>query len=329
MKNASAPLVVTAAFPFVPADLNMAHMASTYVPADIYTRIQKMLGRKCVFISGIDVHSIQVSSDGRTRAGAEPLCTDYTARYRKNFEAMNIACDSFARTDHPEHIALVNEVLFRLHEGGHFAVRPRTVSVCPLCKAAPPPRLARDLGKQLGCPYCEGVLKDETRDHIYLRLEPHFERLAQLYAVVTPKDQHKWLSGQLKEPPPDWCISRDHRVGLPLPFGRPGLSLYLWMESLIGYETQARWALGERPDDLRFVHFIGKNIQYYHAVAWPVLLRYGLNRPDDCFRCSGRGFLNIDRSTPGLVDIDAAVASFHQDWLRLFLALKVRDGQAD
>ena len=39
----SEKIVVTAAYPFIPAEINMAHMASTYIPADIYFRFLRQL----------------------------------------------------------------------------------------------------------------------------------------------------------------------------------------------------------------------------------------------------------------------------------------------
>ncbi len=53
-----APLVVTAAFPFLPATPMMGRKASTYVPANIFVRFQHLLGRRCSFVCGIDMHSI-------------------------------------------------------------------------------------------------------------------------------------------------------------------------------------------------------------------------------------------------------------------------------
>ena len=97
-----APTVITAAFPFVPADLSIAHIASTYLPADITRRFWKVLGRHVPLVCATDVHSIQISTDGRTRRGTEALCADRDALYRRQLPSMGVECDLWLRTDHPE-----------------------------------------------------------------------------------------------------------------------------------------------------------------------------------------------------------------------------------
>lgn len=49
--------VVTSAFPFVPADLNLAHFSSTYVPADVAYRYLKCFKYNVIQVNATDVHS--------------------------------------------------------------------------------------------------------------------------------------------------------------------------------------------------------------------------------------------------------------------------------
>ena len=56
----SEKIVVTAAYPFIPAEINMAHMASTYIPADIYFRFLRQLKKEVVLVSATDVHGLSL-----------------------------------------------------------------------------------------------------------------------------------------------------------------------------------------------------------------------------------------------------------------------------
>ena len=45
---------VTAALPYANGALHMGHLAGEYIPADIYVRFQRLLGRKATFICDSD-----------------------------------------------------------------------------------------------------------------------------------------------------------------------------------------------------------------------------------------------------------------------------------
>jgi methionyl-tRNA synthetase len=127
----------------------------------------------------------------------------------------------------------------------------------------------------------------------------------------------------LSRPLPDWNISRDNQVGIPLHFDTEGKSLYLWFESLVGYASFANSV------DVDFVHFIGKNILYYHAVVWPVLLEQALEGDATRTRTSPRGFLSVEQTDASLVEIDEATRFWPVDYLRFYLAHRVPDRQVD
>ena len=55
-------IITTAAFPFIPAEINIAHMASTYIPADVYNRFMNLFGNDAFLVCATDVHGV-----GKTR----------------------------------------------------------------------------------------------------------------------------------------------------------------------------------------------------------------------------------------------------------------------
>ncbi|HEU0076470.1 MAG TPA: class I tRNA ligase family protein, partial [Longimicrobiaceae bacterium] len=320
------PTVLTAAFPFVPGRVTLAHVASTYLPADVTRRFWTVLGERVSLISATDVHSVQASEDGKTRRHTEERCDAAHLAYRAAFAALGIEFDVYERTDHPAHVAHVQGVLSGLHKRNLLHRAKRWVTRCANCLAYPPPRLT---GRQDGpprCPFCgSGALEEVESGHWFFRLEPHRNAVHRFAENQVQNDVRGWISSALREPLRDWNITRDNVVGLPLSFASPHQSLYLWVESLIAYVS---FGVQVREPPLRFAHFIGKNILLQHCVMWPVLAECGLPEVEWA-KISARGFLDLNGSDPELVEIDEALARVPPDYLRFWLTLLVPDKQVD
>ncbi|MBI4903374.1 MAG: class I tRNA ligase family protein [Acidobacteria bacterium] len=333
--------VVTSAFPFVPATISLANMASTYVPADSYTRLLRLFGRDAVHVTGIDVHSQFVSTDGKTRDGSEAFCSQKCLEYQRAFESLNIQFDAIARTDETHHTEAVREALQVLLAHGAITQRQISVVRCDGCGAFPAPRLTESFdfarlglegdghaGAEPRCPYCRAhQFSDVLSTHYFLVLEPYRNKLlAECERVVRVEAARPLIRSWLAEPLADWNISRDNSIGISLEPQLPGKSLYLWFESLIGYWSMARLAAA---NPKKFVHFFGQNILYYHAVVWPVLygLCYGGGASD--ILAAVRGLVDKQRSDPELLDIDQAVRSYPPDYLRFYLVWSGTDGLTD
>ena len=313
------PLVLTAAFPFVPAELTLANLASTYLPADVCRRILTMLGRRCALVCGTDVHSIQVSCDGQTRLGAEEACDRSHAAYLDFFDRYGIEFDAYLKTDDPDHRTLTRVAWSRLSEAGLLAELPVEVLVCDDCGAAPPPRLASadDEPGRLRCPWCGGAaLRRESRSHLHIVLE-RARGIIEGAPRTLAGGNRKWIDALLTRPLDPWCATRDNRVGLSFPELGEGRSLYLWFDSLIGYGTlRARLAARDPVfADAELLHFFGKNIVFHHAILWPLILRLGLDGDPSRIRSSVRGFLLAE---PPSLDTWSIAPDLAADYARLY-----------
>ena len=95
----------------------------------------------------------------------------------------------------------------------------------------------------------------------------------------------EWLEGVGDKALGDWDISRDAPYfGIPIP-DTPGKYLYVWLDAPIGYlaslkkyfESGKAKARGETrtfeefltAPDTEQIHFIGKDIIYFHTLFWP------------------------------------------------------------
>ena len=79
----------------------------------------------------------------------------------------------------------------------------------------------------------------------------------------------------------DWDISRDAPYfGIPIP-DAPGKYFYVWLDAPIGYLASLKAHLAQQGVDLaqflqdprtEQIHFIGKDIIYFHTLFWPAML---------------------------------------------------------
>ncbi|HEY1092322.1 MAG TPA: methionine--tRNA ligase [Burkholderiaceae bacterium] len=99
----------------------------------------------------------------------------------------------------------------------------------------------------------------------------------------------------------DWDISRDAPYfGIEIP-DAPGKYFYVWLDAPIGYLASLKNHLAKTGGDfdafmadpaVEQVHFIGKDITYFHTLFWPAMLHFsGRKTPDHVFV---HGFMTVN-----------------------------------
>jgi len=195
------------------------------------------------------------------------------------------------------------------------------------------------------------VLK--SSDHYFFRLSDprcvEFLRSwlgtpGRLQASVTNK-ANEWISGKGDRELGDWDISRDAPYfGIPIP-DAPGKYFYVWLDAPIGYLASLKKyfdcgkarANGEprsfeeflSAPDTEQIHFIGKDIIYFHTLFWPAMLKFEgapYRVPDHVYV---HGFIQISgekmsksRGT-GISPLRYLDVGMNAEWLRYYLAAKL------
>ena len=154
----------------------------------------------------------------------------------------------------------------------------------------------------------------------------------------------EWLDGKGDRPLGDWDISRDAPYfGIPIP-DAPGKFFYVWLDAPIGYLASFRHYCELRgidfeafltAPDTEQVHFIGKDIIYFHALFWPAMLRFAghpYKVPDNIHV---HGFLTVSgekmsksRGT-GISPLRYLELGMNPEWLRYYIAAKLNAGVED
>ncbi len=165
-----------------------------------------------------------------------------------------------------------------------------------------------------------------------------------LQAEVVNKLQ-EWFTDGLRS----WDVSRDAPYfGFEIP-GEPGKFFYVWVDAPVGYLAAFKELCesGRKPglsaddferftragvNDTEMVHFIGKDIVYFHTLFWPAMLHgAGLRTPS---AVNVHGFLTVDgakmsKSRGTFVNARTYLDHLDPDWLRYYLATLLGPTLAD
>jgi methionyl-tRNA synthetase len=165
----------------------------------------------------------------------------------------------------------------------------------------------------------------------------------------------EWLAGQGEDKDAqglsDWDISRDAPYfGIPIP-DAPGKYFYVWLDAPIGYlaSLQSYFASGKArangeprsfeeflaAPDTRQIHFIGKDIIYFHTLFWPAMLKFAgppYKVPDHVYV---HGFITVSgekmsksRGT-GISPLRYLDLGMDPEWLRYYIAAKLNANVED
>ncbi|HLU16043.1 MAG TPA: methionine--tRNA ligase subunit beta, partial [Burkholderiaceae bacterium] len=159
-----------------------------------------------------------------------------------------------------------------------------------------------------------------------------------LQAEVAAKTR-EWLGDGENEPATlnDWDISRDEPYfGIPIP-DAPGKYFYVWLDAPIGYLASLKAycnkhgidfdALLDPESDTEQIHFIGKDIVYFHALFWPAMLKFAGRKTPDHLHV--HGFITVSgekmsksRGT-GISPLRYLELGMDAEWLRYYIAAKL------
>ena len=335
MSGKNKRFTVTAALPYANGPIHIGHLAGVYIPADIFSRYQRLINNDVAFICGSDEHGVAISLQARKESiTPKELIDRYDKLIRDSFEKFGISFDNYSRTSREIHhknsielFNLLNEKdLFSFKttkqyydkEAKQFLADRYIIGVCPICDAADA------YGDQ--CENCGSTLStDELKNpkstisnskpilkdtkHWYINLN-EFEDFIKDWITKEHKDDWKpnvtgqvksWLKNGLKPR----AVTRDLDWGIPIDVeGVEGKVLYVWFEAPIGYISSTKewaeknkkdWSKYWKDENTKLVHFIGKDNIVFHCIIFPIILKM-LGDYILPFNVPANEFLNLEGS---------------------------------
>jgi methionyl-tRNA synthetase len=199
----------------------------------------------------------------------------------------------------------------------------------------------------------------KSSEHFFFRLsDPKCVRFLEAWLAAPGRLQpqvankaREWLAGGGDRALSDWDISRDAPYfGIPIP-DAPGKYFYVWLDAPIGYlaalesyfESGKARANGEprrfadflAAPDTEQIHFIGKDIIYFHTLFWPAMLKFAgppYKVPDHVYV---HGFITVSgekmsksRGT-GISPLRYLEVGMNAEWLRYYIAAKLNASVED
>ena len=199
-----------------------------------------------------------------------------------------------------------------------------------LTGATPELRSSEHFFFKLSDPRVVNFLKSWTQDG---RLQPEMAKKAS-----------EWFEAGMA----DWDISREAPYfGIEIP-DAPGKYFYVWLDAPVGYlaslknhfdkgQAKAHWDEASRTDAsfeefiadpaVEQVHFIGKDIVYFHTLFWPAMLQFsGRKTPS---QVNVHGFITVSgekmsksRGT-GIDPLKYLSLGMNPEWMRYYIAAKL------
>ena len=357
-------ILVTSALPYANGSIHIGHLVE-YIQTDIWVRFQKMRGHDCRYMCADDTHGTPIMLSARAQGiTPEELIGRMHAEHAADFQEFNVAFDNYYSTNSEENREFAERIYETLKEKGHIVQRnieqlycdhdemflpDRMVrGTCPICGA---PEQYGDSCEICGATYNPTDLKDSacalcgagpvmrSSDHYFVRLGDFTEFLKGWVSDpnhVQPQIRNKldeWFEEGLR----DWDISRDAPYfGFRIP-GTEDKYFYVWLDAPVGYIASTKnwadrngrtWEEFWLDEGTEIVHFIGKDIVYFHCLFWPAMLQgAGFRAPDRVFV---HGFLTVDgkkMSKSRGTFIKASTYSEHlpPEFLRYYYASKLSD----
>ncbi len=355
-------ILVTSALPYANGPIHIGHLVE-YLQTDIWVRFQKMMGNRCIYICADDTHgtaiSLRAQKEGRSE---EDLIAEMSEAHQRDFAGFNIKFDNYGSTNSEESRKFCHEIWQSLREAdmvveqdidqlfdverGVFLADRFVRGTCPVCGSEDQPG---DNCDKCNATYSPAELIDpvsslsgstpeiRSAKHLFVQIEKLHDFLAEWTQSGTlPPESANYLKNFfLNEPLRDWDISRPGPYfGFEIP-DSPGNYWYVWFDAPIGYigSTQ-QWCdtNGEKIEDwwksdqTEIHHFIGKDIQYFHTLFWPAMLKTaGFSLPT---KVHIHGFLTVDgekmsKSRGTFVEASKYLEHLDPSYLRYYYATRL------
>jgi methionyl-tRNA synthetase len=322
-------ILVTSALPYANGHIHIGHLVE-YIQTDIWVRFQRLIGSDVHYMCADDTHGTAIMLRARQEGVTEvELIEAMNHAHQADFAKFGVSFDHYGSTNSETNRAFCHEIWAALRaqglvverqvaqlydpKEGLFLADRLVKGNCPRCNTA---EQYGDSCDNCGATYRASDLKNpkstisgatpEVREsiHLFVTIESKHAFLESWVGAeghLQPSVANYLRGHFLSAPLEDWDVSRPAPYfGFEIP-DSPGNYWYVWFDAPIGYLAATQeWCEknGRRFEEFwrepgsELVHFIGKDITYFHALFWPAMLQAsGLQLPQ---RIQVHGFLTVN-----------------------------------
>ncbi|MET3118068.1 methionyl-tRNA synthetase [Undibacterium sp. GrIS 1.8] len=297
----------------------------------------------------------------------QEFVANIAAGRKQYLDGFHITFDNWHSTDGPENHALSQDIYRKLKAAGFITSKTIEQFFDPVKNMFLPDRYIKGECPKCGakdqygdsCEVCSAVYSPtevknpysvltgatpvmKSSEHFFFKLSD--EKCVEFLRGWALKDNRlqsevankckEWLEGEGGLG--DWDISRDAPYfGIEIP-DQPGKYFYVWLDAPVGYLASLKNYFGKIGRDYdafmadpttEQIHFIGKDITYFHTLFWPAMLKFsGYKTPDNVY---AHGFVTVSgekmsksRGT-GISPLRYLDIGMNPEWLRYYFAAKL------
>lgn len=302
-------ILVTSALPYANGSIHLGHLLEA-IQTDIFVRFQKLMNHECYYFCADDTHGTPVMLAAKKEGiSPEKLVERIREEHYRDLVSFYIQYDNYYSTNTPENKFFSEDIFLKLKNKSHISERDIEQSFCENDNMFLPDRFIRGTCPKCnavdqygdGCEVCgstyspkdlksskcsicgtKPVLKKSK--HYFFKLQNFEANLKDWMEKGNSVDSgvknklNEWFREGLQE----WDISRDGPYfGFLIP-GEKDKYFYVWLDAPIGYMASSKNFFQEKnPGEFEtfwngnqneIIHFIGKDILYFHTLFWPAML---------------------------------------------------------
>jgi methionyl-tRNA synthetase len=253
---------------------HIGHVAGFGVPSDVFSRYQRMAGRKVLMVSGTDEHGtpIQVQAD---KEGVTPreLADRNALIIAKDLQQLGLSYDLFTRTTTKNHYAISQEIFLGLLKNGYVFPQTQLGAISPSTGRTLPDRYIEGTCPICGYPHARGDQCDNCGNQLdpidliepRSRINGETPKFAEIEQMMLDLPAFADVLGEWLRKQDHWrtnvqrfslnllddlkprSYTRDLEWGIPVPLDgwrdRPDKSIYVWFDAVVGYlSASIEWA---------------------------------------------------------------------------------------
>ncbi|MCK4582208.1 methionine--tRNA ligase, partial [Candidatus Bathyarchaeota archaeon] len=321
-------ILVTSALIYANGPVHIGHILE-YIQTDIWVRFMKLAGHNVVYCGADDTHGTPIEINA-AKQGVTPeeFIEHWWKEHKRDYDDYHVGFDSYYTTNSPENQMYTELIFNRLRQNGHIYTKEIELTYCEHCERYLPDRYVKGTCPKCGaqdqygdvCEKCNAAYDTTDLINPYCSIcgSPPIRRNSLHYFFRLSNFSgwlEEWLNGNEKLQPEirnqilswvheglqDWCISRDGPYfGFRIP-EEDDKYFYVWLDAPIGYIASTANYCRDKPctadnywqsPDSTIIHFIGKDIIYFHLLFWPAILHgAGFRVPDNVVV---HGFLTVN-----------------------------------